>query len=70
MTGTEKLRSAMANPDNAVEGALKLKGSSASEGLCESSPEEKGAGSVGMEWGLIDSVPRLYKDDSQILTPS
>ena len=54
----------MANPDNAVEGALKLKGSSASEGLCESSPEEKGAGSVGMEWGLIDSVPRLYKDDS------
>ena len=49
----------MANPDNAVEGALKLKGSAASVGLCESSPEEKGAGAVGMEWRLIVSVPRL-----------
>ena len=59
MTGTDMLRSAMASPDNAVEGALKLKGSSASCGLCESSPEEKGAGSVGMEWGLIKPAPRL-----------
>ena len=49
----------MANPDKAVEGALKLKGSSASWGLWESSPEEKGTGSVGMEWRLINSVPRL-----------
>ncbi|AII42760.1 hypothetical protein KR100_05195 [Synechococcus sp. KORDI-100] len=49
----------MANPDKAVEGALKLKGSSASGGLWESSPEEKGTGSVGMKWRLINSVPRL-----------
>ena len=49
----------MANPVKAVEGALKLKGSSASGGLWESSPEEKGTGSVGMEWRLINSVPRL-----------
>ena len=59
ITGTDMLRSAMANPDNAVEGALKLKGSSASDGLWASSPEERETGSVGMEWRLINSVPRL-----------